>query len=109
MVFDKRQSALLATCVFELFAFCGCAEKYVVVKDDNGLPVQNAEIYAISLSINCGPHLTNKKGLANVPNCIQQAQWVSIVKNGYASVLLEIPEENRIEVILEKLFEWKPE
>jgi hypothetical protein len=103
MGFDKRQSALLATCVFALLAFCGCAEKYVVVKDDNGLPVQNAEVYAISLSINCGPHLTNKKGLANVPNCIQQAQWVSVAKKGYAAVSFEIPKEKRIEVILEKL------
>ncbi|MBL7214391.1 MAG: hypothetical protein ISS71_01800 [Phycisphaerae bacterium] len=84
--------------------FAGCSSPLqVMVKDEEGRPIQNAEVYAISLSITSEPHLTNKKGIAHVPLFIgQQARWISVAKEGYAGTFFDTPKTKKIEVALKQ-------
>jgi hypothetical protein len=89
-----------STCLFCVFAFAGCSGKYIIVKDEKGFPIQNAEVYATSLSMTIGPNLTNKEGIAFVPSNVQGTHWISISKEGYAGTCFDVPRANKIEVIL---------
>lgn len=87
-------------CLICVCAFAGCSGKYVIVKDENGFPIQDAEVYAVSLSINSGPKLTNRKGVAYIPYIVQQAQWVAVCKEGYSETSVDVPISKSIEVVL---------
>ena len=93
---------MIVFATFSILFITGCSTERVIVVDGNGSPIQDAEIYAASLSMNTGPAKTNAKGRATVPSNIQGAKWVSVKKNGYQDVQLPIPAKWPLKIILKK-------
>ena len=77
--------------VLPTFLVTGCSSEKVIVVDSKGVPVQDAEIYAVSLSMSTGPAKTNAKGEATVPSNRQGARWIAVKKMGYQEMQVSIP------------------
>jgi hypothetical protein len=78
----------------------GCAGVYVV--DPAGQPIPNAKVYAVSLSMNIGPNITDSKGYAQVPSNIQGAQWIAVECNGYKDASIPVPGTYPATIVLTK-------
>jgi len=77
-------------------------DQKVIVVDRRRSPIRDAEIYAVSLSMNIGPAKTDGRGEASVPFNIQGTRWISVAKEGYQAVQVPVPIEWPLKVILKK-------
>ena len=77
----------------------GCSS-IVRVVDSRGAPVEGAEVYAVSLSMNTGPNMTDAEGEADLPDNIQGTKWVEIRKPGFKTAHVDVPAEWPLRVTL---------
>jgi len=85
-----------------LFLSACSREKRVIVVDSQNLPVINADIYSISLSMNRDVGKTNVKGEVAIPYNIQDIKWISIKKPGYHTIQVSVPEAWPLKIMLKK-------
>ena len=90
---------LLTIASFLLF-LSGCATVRVV--DSAGKPIPNAEVFAISLSMNTGPNITDQDGYASVPYNVQGTKWIAVSCVGYKDAQVNVPPKFPIELTLIK-------
>ena len=86
------------------FVCFGCSDK-VLVRDIRGNPIEDAEIVAVSLSMDAGAEYTNRKGIGKISYNIQGTKWVRINKEGYQSVWIDYKKpwpRKPVEIILRK-------
>ena len=93
-----------------LVLICSCASETgtlrsakvtVIVTDNGGQPIENAEVYSVSASMTVGPHVTNTLGEATVPHNLQESQWVRVVAAGYQVAQYEVSRQETLRVVLQ--------
>ena|SRR5947209_11549929 len=89
----------LLTVVFVLFVgACGRVE----VVDQQGAPIQGAQVAPVSPSITGTAVTTNSKGEASVPLFIGQATaWIDVSKAGFTSQQVPVPTKWPLRVVLQ--------
>ena len=77
----------------------------VVVVDELGRPVKDAEVEPVSLSINYSELKTNKKGEVSISWKVQPVEWISVSKKDYeATGHIQYRGEKRpVKVVLKKV------
>lgn len=101
LFFTLTVSLVIATAFF----ICSSRGDNVLVVDIHDNPIVNAEVSAISLSMNGAPNLTNSKGIARIPHMIQPTEWISIQKEGYNEERIDFVKpwpQKPVKVVLEK-------
>jgi hypothetical protein len=93
----RRSIALLLS----IAVLAGCSS-IVHVVDARGAPVEGAEVYAVSLSMNTGPNLTDAEGEASLPDNIQGTKWVEVRKPGFKTAHVDVPAEWPLRVTLQR-------
>lgn len=71
--------------LFSILIFLsGCSNKVQVV-DIHGIPIKNAKVVPVTLSMNGKYVLTNSSGYANIPSHIngQEVKWIQVECAGY--------------------------
>jgi hypothetical protein len=79
--------------------------RIIHVVDENGVPIQDAEVYAVTPSFNIGPNLSNEKGDAVLPYQIltgQEPLGIEVRKLHFENRYISIPKEWPCKIILEK-------
>ena len=99
----KTKRAILL--MISISLICACSS--VRVTDSNGKPIHNADVWAVSLSMNAGPKLTDENGRSRIPFNIQGAKWVSVGKKGYESKSLDYPWDGERVVVLDEKIDNK--
>lgn len=85
-----------------LLALTSCLSTKVTVIDESGTPVFDAQIYAIATLMEAGPNHTDVHGKAEVPDCMQDVQWVSIEKEGFIKEQVPFSKLSKESIILRK-------
>ena len=81
-----------------------CRVPDVVVVDAAGLPIEDAKVVGISLSMYGQFTKTNKNGCASIPSSIQRTVWIVVSKAGYQdSPQIDVSAPKPIKVVLRKL------
>jgi hypothetical protein len=91
--------------LLSIVSFCllgGCEEENITVVDATGTPIDNAKVYAQSMSMTLDPVLTNTKGETTLPFNIQGTKWISVEKDGFQSAQIAVPETWPVQIVLEK-------
>ena len=91
----------LVLAIISITLLSGCMTQRVLVVDNANLPIADADVEPISLSIHYAKVKTNKKGIAALPHVLQPVVWVSVNKEGYTpSGHVSLKEENPMVVSL---------
>jgi len=92
----------LALAALFVFVTLGC-DQDVIVTDQAGKPVQNADVSPVSANMNGATVKTDANGVATIPTALEyidQVQWVAIEKAGYESEQFNVTHKWPLKVVL---------
>jgi hypothetical protein len=92
-----RLLCLVILCLF--IAGCSNQSVSIFVLDENGKPIEGAEVIPMSLGMNYPALLTDSNGMVKLPSVPQEIKWVDVKKTGYQRLALPVEVWKNIEAL----------
>lgn len=97
----KARGVVWTACLFVLAG--GCAERTLIVQDEQERPVPGASVLVISPSISYGESHTDARGKLRLKSFYaQDPQWLDIAKAGYEPIKIAFATEWPFTIVLKK-------
>lgn len=99
----RLRIAFIGALSFLALLFGGCGRHEILVVDESGAPIADAEITGYSLSIQGQQAKTGQDGYAQIPSAAQPTQWIVVSKKGFVRTSqIDVSGPKPIKVVLKK-------